>query len=431
MQNHNANIRNFAGDQQGSIAIIFAVCLTTLCGCVALAVDFARVTNANSKLGDALDRAALAGAKLMDIDGTTTSDVVQRTTDFFKTQSKILGMPITTAATLNVVVDWTNSGVTASAQLPVQTAFAKTVGMAQINLNKSATVVYKMKKIELSLVLDVTGSMQDTPAGDSMSKIDALKASAKSIVDTMYDLSVNEQAVRIAIAPYSSSVNAGTYASAVAGTTSWSNTCVVERTGLDNATDGFPSGAATLRPYEAPTADASRIDCLTSDIQPLLGRSARTSVKSNIDSFSPQGATAGHIGTAWGWYLISDKWASLFPTASKPAVPSGDVVKTVVVMTDGVFNTSYLNGPSTMSAADETDSYQQFDDLCTNMKLQKINVYTIGFGLGAGGGAGRAEAELRKCATTASNFFLANNSTQLQTAFAAIADRISQLRISK
>ena len=392
----------FAANERGTIAIIFAIGISAVFGTMALAIDYGRYSNVRTKLWQALDRSALAGAKLLDDDGASDAQIEDRTRSFYLTQVSLLGINVATAAPLTIAIDRANTSVTASAAVDMPTSFAGVLGVNSIHIDQSATVSYKMKKIELSMALDVTGSMSDVPAGDTMTKMEALKSAAKDIVDTMFDLSLNEQSIRIALAPYSSAVNAGSYASAVAGGVSWSNNCVVERL-TDTATDTYPSGTSKLVPYDAPVVtDLGARPCPTPTIMPLLGRSARNTLKNEIEAFVASGGTAGHIGTAWGWYMLSDKWASLFPTASKPNVPSGDVVKNLVLMTDGEFNMSYLSGTQTFGGSAVSESYQQFRDLCDNMKTAKVNVYTIGFGLGSSGGS--AESELRNCASSNAMF---------------------------
>ena len=55
--------------------------------------------------------------------------------------------------------------------------------------------------------------------------------------------------------------------------------------------------------------------------------------------------TAGHQGIAWGWYLLSPKWASLLPAGSKPAAYSDrQTVKAMILMTDGDFGTYLSTG---------------------------------------------------------------------------------------
>lgn len=408
---------------------MFAVSITALFGTAALAIDYSRYSSVRTKIWQALDRSALAGAKLLDNDYATDAQIVDRTESFFKTQTDLLGITVP-EVDLTVTIDRSNNSVTASASLDMPTTFASVVGVKTLPINQTAIASYKLKKIELSMALDITGSMAEVPAGDTLTKMDALKGAAKNIVDTMYDLANNDTAIRIALAPFSNAVNVGTLSSSVGASSSWSNTCVVERQGIDNATDAYPSGSSKFPVFEAPIVpDLSWTPCPTPNVVPMVGRSQRAYIKSEIDAFVPMGGTAGHIGTAWAWYMMSSKWASLLPTASKPNPVGPDVVKNLVVMTDGIFNLAYVSGSQQYEGGAVSDSYKQFRDLCDNAKADKVVIYTIGFGLGSGGG--QAESELKKCASSEANFFSAANSTQLRAAFSAIADRISQLRISK
>jgi len=420
----------FCSDDRGAIAIIFALSISAIFGTVALSVDYSRYSSVRTKVWQALDRAALAGAKLLDEDYTTDAQITDRTTAYFKTQLELAGVNVATDVNLTVGIDRTNNAVTAAAKFDLPTSFAGVVGIKALTVDQTATASYKLKKIELALALDVTGSMAEVPTGDTATKMESLKIAAKDIVDTMFDLANNDTAIRVALAPYSNAVNVGSLASSVATSTSWSNTCVVERAGSDNATDAFPSGSSRFPPFDAPMVpDLVWTPCPTPTIIPLVGRSQRTFLKSEIDSFTPMGGTAGHLGTAWGWYLLSNSWSSLLPTASRPSAPGPDVVKNLVIMSDGMFNMAYITGAQAYDGGAVSDSYKQFRDLCDNAKAHKVNIYTVGFGLGSGGS--HAETELKKCASSDANFFAAANSAQLKAAFSAIANRISQLRISK
>ncbi len=62
----------------------------------------------------------------------------------------------------------------------------------------------------------------------------------------------------------------------------------------------------------------------------------RSSLSSQIDALSAGGSTAGHIGLAWGWYLLSPNFSSILPAESQPAdYEEPDVLKVVILMTDG------------------------------------------------------------------------------------------------
>ena len=209
--------------------------------------------------------------------------------------------------------------------------------------------------------------------------------------------------------------------------------CVTERTGTQAYTDAAPtSGARVGRHY--PDMSGS---CLGSTIEPLS--SSISGIKADIDSFSVSGSTAGQIGIAWGWYMVSPNFASLWPSSGGAAYNTAETLKAVIIMTDGEFNAPYCNGVTARgynaSAAasnncdpDNGEPYGQSRALCDAMKAQGVMVYTVGFQIPAGGGA---EALLEYCATTSSGFYNAGSGAELSEAFNAIGRDITQLRISR
>jgi Flp pilus assembly protein TadG len=429
-------------NDRGSVAIMFAMLMVVIFGFLALAVDIGRSYNASNRLAQTLDAAALAGAKLLGDDNVSDSDITDRVTAFVDAQPPINGVPVSKFAQVVVAIDRLKSSVTASGSGVLKTSFASVVGISQVQIAKSSTVIYKIKNVELAMSLDVTGSMSSTPTGDTKSKIDSLKGVAANVVDTLYSQAINDTSIRIAIAPFSSAVNAGSYASQVTSpppsspgsyypnnynynNNSSSGTCVVERTGSSNATDAAPYGVDQLRSLSAVGGGTGA--CPADPIMPLSGRSQQSNIKSTIANFTPGGSTAGHIGAAWGMYLLSPNWNGIFSGTQKPG-PYNDpnVSKNFVLMTDGLFNTSYLTGASVNSATAISESYTQLNALCTNMKANGINIFTIGFGLNDA----TAKTELGKCASSTASFFPVANGTELQTAFDAIVAKLNQLRVT-
>ena len=127
-------------------------------------------------------------------------------------------------------------------------------------------------------------------------------------------------------------------------------------------------------------------------------------------------------------YMLSPNWNGIFTGSKAPAAyHDPNVSKNFVLMTDGLFNTSYLSGLSAGSAAATTESYAQFDQICANLKANGVNVYTIGFGLDDA----TAATELSNCASSTANFFPVANGTELQAAFGTIVAKLNQLRVSK
>lgn len=433
-------VRKFNGDQGGSVAILFAVSIIALMLVAGLAIDSARFHNVSGRMQAALDAAVLAGAKLLSDETSTVADIENMTQAHFSAAIQTIGVNSSDIQPLTISVDRTASEVSANATAQMPSFFSRLAGIAPMTtINQTSKVVYSMQPIELSMVLDVTGSMNNN------NKISDMKVAAKDVIDALYSTALSDSSVRIAVAPYSASVNAGGLASAVTNvpattscSTNWwsgtrcqtvagvdADTCVVERQGLNAATDAAPVGADQLP--NVPTTPYGNYTCPAATVIPLMGKSHVANIKGTIDSYVAGGATAGHIGTAWGWYMLSPEWAGVLPAASAPK-PYSDksVMKAMIIMTDGLFNTSYLSGGSTSPGQQMTESYAQFDALCDGIKSKDITIYTVGFDLSDPTALG----ELQKCASGAPNFFDAKTGADLKKAFKDIAEKLTTMRVA-
>ncbi len=215
------------------------------------------------------------------------------------------------------------------------------------------------------------------------------------------------------------------------------SSCVTERVGAEAWTEAAPTGASSWVGRHYPNIDGT---CIGDAILPLSSDAA--TIKSRIDAFEASGSTAGQIGIAWGWYMVSPNWNSLWPSSGAAVYNSAETLKAVVIMTDGAFNTPYCSGVISRQAgsgsgsnsakidcdATNGDPFAQSRTLCTAMKAQGVVVYTVGFGITAG----TDEADvLADCASTPANVFLPADGGDLSEAFAAIGRDIKQLRISR
>ncbi|MGH1559880.1 hypothetical protein ACRAWD_23715 [Caulobacter segnis] len=81
-------------------------------------------------------------------------------------------------------------------------------------------------------------------------------------------------------------------------------------------------------------------------------------------------------------------------------------------------------------AATNGDSFTQGRALCNAIKASAndITVYTVGFDVGSDA---TAKSFLTSCATDSSKVFFPASGSELKTAFKAIAQEISDLRIAK
>ena len=85
--------------------------------------------------------------------------------------------------------------------------------------------------------------------------------------------------------------------------------------------------------------------------------SDRDKLKDAIDEFKASGTTAGQLGTAFAWYLISPNWSRCVAGEESAPAPYGTpkVKKIAILMTDGEYNTlqgkQYDDGSSQATTA--------------------------------------------------------------------------------
>jgi Flp pilus assembly protein TadG len=218
----------------------------------------------------------------------------------------------------------------------------------------------------------------------------------------------------------------------------WNKTsCATERTGSDAYTDAGPSSTVGWHYRD----NSGAAPCPSASIMPLS--SNRTALKAHIDTLDDAGSTAGQIGLAWGWYMVSPEWASAWTGSSAPAAyGTRELLKVVVLMTDGAFNTPYCRGVAAKDAgsgAPNTDSrincdgtngdpYAQAAKLCSAMQAKGIIIYTVGFNVGS---ETQVQNLMRNCATSPEYVYMPNGGAELKVAFRAIAQDINSLRIAK
>lgn len=213
------------------------------------------------------------------------------------------------------------------------------------------------------------------------------------------------------------------------------STCVTERN--PNGFNDQPT-SVTLLGRNFPS---SGNNCLTNTIVPLTDD--KVALHDIADGLVAGGSTAGHVGVAWAWYLLSPLFNGPWPADSQPAPETeANVVKAVVLMTDGEFNSVYCNGviaQNSTSGSGDTNthigcnapngsSYTQTETLCTAMKDAGIRVYTVGFAIV---NSENARNLMRNCATDPSHAHEATTGQDLIDVFRAIGLNLAQLRITR
>lgn len=213
------------------------------------------------------------------------------------------------------------------------------------------------------------------------------------------------------------------------------STCASERTGGNAYTDVGPASARLGYVYAG-----SGNPCTAPEVMPLT--SDRDAAHDSINALTAGGSTGGHVGVGWGWYAVSPNFASIFTGDSAPADYTDDVAKSVVIMTDGEYNSSYCNGVISQSStngsgsngdkincnAQNGHSFDQSEELCESMKGEGVIVYTVGFKIVDNQ---NARDLMANCATSANHAYLAEDGAALKRVFADIARNIAQLHVSR
>jgi Putative Flp pilus-assembly TadE/G-like len=433
--------KSYLWDKRGAVAPIFGLMAIPMLAISGAAIDIGQAISAQQELQKALDTAAVA---VCSVGGQQNAEDVLRAylgAELEKSKLNVAskeGAQGPSVSPYEVVLEGTafntaEGSFNPTAKATIPTSLLKLIGIQDIDIAASTGVKCGAKRLELSVVVDVTGSM-DWYAGD-MRKIDGLKLAATDMLD-IFRNNMNAGVTKIGLVPFSESVSLpDSMASQVRDYPShdytfrdrhghWSTyyltNCVTERNGNHRFTNDAPGPGRWLNPMYTSSGNCKP----TQNIIPLTTNHAQ--LQSVIDDLVPSGGTAGHIGTAFGWYMLSTEWSGVWPTESVPEEDNEDeLIKATIIMTDGDYNTQYCHGVNDTTincASPNGTSSAQAAELCERIKDDNIVVYTIGFGIREGSDQ---ETLLRNCASDSSKYFSPYNGNELRAAFKTIGKQLS------
>lgn len=395
--------RSLSRDDSGNVAMIFALVLLPFLVLAGVAVDLQRAVAAEQAARQAADSASLAAAKMLEDTTKTDAEIVASARAFFAAAMADAPGDVTCPQPA-VTIDHAENTVAVAVSCTLPTTLGSFLRTDQVTVGTGSTTKANLTRLDLALMLDVSGSMDGQ-------KLDDLKAAAKGAIDILITDETGDR-VRIGFNTYATSVNAGPFAAAVLGPGyTGGATCATERIGFAAFDDAEPGAGKWL--------GAATTACPTSSVMPLTAN--RSALKTAIDGFSADGWTAGHLGVAWSWYLIAPDWDDVWPADSAPLhYADPDVIKAVILMTDGEFNTEYEAG--------QGDTVAQAEALCQAMRDQGVIVYAVAFQAPAAG-----KAVLQNCAPPSADgnprFFDAGNGAELNAAYQEIASELAGLRL--
>ncbi|HJQ57592.1 MAG TPA: TadE/TadG family type IV pilus assembly protein [Vineibacter sp.] len=415
-------------DSRGGTALLVGFSMPVIIGALGFGVDTGVWYLEKRKLQQIADTASLAAVRTMTGGGSSTqaqavalSDAVRNGYVAGATSTFTVNTPPTSGAYAG---NPSAVEVVTTRKLPL---FFSGYFLASAGNISARSVAYQSmtlgKNVEVSLMLDVSSSMNGATEVLGVSKLQGMKNAAKGLIDIVVQSSQAPQTSRVALVPYSSAVNVGsTYFTAATNKTlsgSWSS--VVERSGSSAFTDDAPAAGKWLGDLKTKKANAhgpysTFVQTLMSNVPssaklvPLS--SDKTSLNASVDAFTASGTTAGHIGAAWTWYAMSPKWSGVFSGGSTPnAYDATQTHKVAVLLSDFDMN-SYFE-TSNGNATTQTQA------LCNNMKAAGITVYTVAYGLNASDST--AVNLWKNCATSVDTRFSTSTVEGMNAAFQAIA----------
>jgi Flp pilus assembly protein TadG len=398
----------FCADARGGAAPIFALALVPMIGLVGAAVDYSRGNAVRAALQASLDATALMLSR--DVSGMDPDQVTSKATSLFKAQFSRAEMPspIVTAVLSSPQQGFFVLDVKASGTVP--TTFTKLLGHDKLDVQSSVQVKWGVKKLELALVLDNTGSM------GSNGKMTELKAASKNLLTTLKNAAKELGDVKVAIVPFDKIVNIGTgfaasgfidYAVHNIQQASWQG-CVQDRDQPNDTLDTAPSSSSSTK---YPAVNCSGVTSVM-PLTDVLDSTGFTNLNSKIDAMNPAGNTNVTIGLVWGWHALS-KGEPL----TQGSDPSPDKDKVIVLLTDGD-NTQNRWTTSGSSIDARTAA------ACTNVKGANIKIYTVRV---IDGDANL----LRNCASKTNMYYEVSQASQLNSVFTSIAQNLANLRLAK
>jgi Flp pilus assembly protein TadG len=422
-------VSDFRSGTGGNVALTFALATIPVIGGVGAAVDYSRANSAKSGLQAAIDAAGLILSK--EAQTLTKAQLETKAAALVKAN---FNYPQATSLTITPSFTTVGSGsykLDLSASALVPTTFTA-MWQPTMQIGASAEIVWGMKRLELVLALDNTGSMS------SSNKMKQLKLASKDLLKTLQNAAKKPDDIKVGIVPFATDVNVGTANKNAAWirwdeweeengscsrsqyktksacenanrtwTTANKNTwngCVWDRDQNYDTTNTAASIGTKATLYSAHQAD----NCPTSM---LTLTTDWTALNSKIDDMDPTGNTNVTIGLQMAFQMLS-------PVAPfNASAPKNDLDKVIILLTDG-------DNTENRWSSNQTTIDNRTKLACANVKAANIKLYTVRV---INGNA----TLLQECASKSDMYYNLQNAAQLSGIFASIAHNLANLRLAK
>lgn len=451
-------------ERSGSVPIMTAALIVPMLLTVGGAVDLGLYEHGRIALQDALDRGVLAAAALKQ-----TEDATAVVKSYLKTipHGEKVVLDVQETRTLN------SRKVTATASLPYSTVFLGLIGSNTLDLQAKSTAEDQRRSFEISMVLDISGSMQDNGG------IGQLRPAAKDFLDTVLTKDTKDT-TSISIVPFAGQVNVGKSLFEYVVSKDYTKRPLPYYQPHDYSycfdllpqdfAAGLPSfvdrmqtphfsyyniRAAAKKPWWC--ADGAPITYMTNDIAKL---------KAGVDALYPYDGTGTAYGMKWAELLLNPSMRPILSAvANKPdvAIPASfrarpvafddkDTLKFIVLMTDGQIgfqprptlkayqeiepkklyvvtgdniDRKDMNMTSPAPAYSEGQAKNHYEQVCSYAKSEGITIFTIAFKV-----TDAVAATIAQCASKPAYAYKVDG-LDMGQAFKSIAATMQKIRITE
>ena len=445
-------LKNFLGDRRGNFAMMTVIASIPMLGGVALSVEYANISRAQSNLQNAVDAAVLSAARFHEKNQKLPKKNDAKKMLLANFDGKVIDFDIR--------MKGDELFLTATADTPP--FFFGKVAPHLFKQTADATVpMGNTPEMEIALVLDTTGSM----AADG--KMTALRQVARDFIDSIAAFPDAASKIRLSLVPFADHVNVGTHnagqswLSNAGDVTTTTYSCQWELVGSTGQTcssgtrtvDGVTSTVQSCTPIGGTMQEVCKDrtytetwwGCVGSRTQPYTIKDTAPNVrfeavvgvwcpaalrtltndfadlKGYFDYMIPQGETYIAEGVMWGLRTLSPDVPF---TESKKG---SKVQKVMIVMSDGD-NTKSTNLPDPRNwGTDVALADSNTLDACKESRTAGITVYSIAFGTTI---STSGKKVLQECANSSANFYDAKDASALAKAFEDILRKIGSMRLS-
>lgn len=330
---------NFWADTSGNMSYVALAGSMVMLVFGGVGIDMMHAELKRNKVQNTLDRAVLSAA---DLDNDIDPNVV--------VQEYFAAMNMSDAlASVSVEANQISRRVTATGSDSIPSDFMALIGVDELDIAGRATAENMAANMEISMVLDISGSMSGT-------KLQQLKDAANSFIDTVLGEGGDDSTATISLVPYNATVNLGGIAAEYFTFEDLHDAsyCAEFNANQFSTTSITPTqtlGQLAHFNIQSNNRDLSWAWCTSATI--VAHSNDPDLLKDHINAFTAGGNTAIDLGMKWGLALLDPAAAPAIGAMARdgvaasvaenrPAPYTDDAtMKFVVVMTDGQNTSQY------------------------------------------------------------------------------------------